>query len=244
MARGCRGQPIFADLADRDHFAHLLGEVVEQFKWTIYDWVFMPNHHHLLVGLEEENLAQGLHRAHFMFAQRWNERHESTGHVLFRRYKNVPLLRTGAALRVMRYIDLNPVRAGLCDRPELWQWGGFAANVGRRRPLSFHSPEAALSIMSPDIPDPLEARPAYARTVYDRLDLTRNRGLPSDARPSLDEILVPGDIDSIREALDTWWYSERAVAAHIGCSPQTVATWLRGSPSVRTRRALAAWTLN
>lgn len=241
MARGCRGQPIFATADDRHHFAHLLSEVAAEFGWTIATWTFMPNHHHLLVKLDKPNLDKGMHRAHFMFAQRWNERNDSTGHVLFRRYKSIPLKREGASRRVLKYIDLNPVRAGLCPRPEDWKWSGFAANIGRRRALGFHSPEMALRVMTPDIEDPAEARLIYAQNVYERLDATRGVGHPDDVRPPLSEILIPGDIDSIREATETWWYSQRAVAEQIGCNHATVSRWLRGVPPERRGAAFGAW---
>lgn len=241
MGRGCRGQPIFGESVDREHFAYLLSEVAERFEWTIYGWVFMPNHHHLLLGLKEPNLGKGMHRAHFMFGQRWNERNESTGHALFRRYKSVPLLRENAPQRVLRYIDLNPVRAGLCARPEDWEWSGFSANIGRRNALGFHSPDAGLRVMVPHTSDPVEARPLYAQSVYDRLDATRGRGSAHDVRPTLEEILIPGDVDSLREATDTWWYSQRALARHIGCSHTTIQAWFRGVPSGRDRAALDAW---
>jgi REP element-mobilizing transposase RayT len=242
MSRGCRGQPIFGEPADCAHFAHLLGEVVEEFGWTVYGWAFMPNHHHLLLGLAEPNLSAGMQRAHFLFAQRWNERHESTGHVFFRRFKNIPLLQPDAPQRVLKYIDLNPVRGGLCDRPEDWEWSSFAANIGQRQPLAFHSPEQGLRVMVPHVADPHVARPLYARAVYDRIQRTRTRGSPHDVRPTLDEILIPGDIGSIRDANETWWYSQRAIAAHIGCDHQTITSWLRGCRTARRTPAYDRWT--
>ena len=241
MGRGCRGQPIFAHEVDRRHFARVLHDVVETFNWKIVDWTLMPNHHHLLVKLSKPNLAAGMHRAHFLFGQSWNERHESTGHVMFRRYKSVALRRPEAPARVLRYIDLNPVRAGLCDRPEQWAWGGFAANIGIQRTRGFHDPDLALRTMLPHVDDPVEARPLYAQSVYDRLDATRGIGTAGDVRPSLDEIIVPGDLESVREAIDTWWYSLRRVAAHVGCNHSTLASWLRGDPSGRARRAFTTW---
>ena len=241
MGRGCRGVPIFDSQDDREHFAFLLHDVAVRFEWTILDWVLMPNHHHLLVRLDKPNLGQGMHRLHFMFGQRWNERKPSRGHVYFRRYKNVPLRREGAAARVMRYIDLNPVRAGLCARPEEWTWGGYNANIGRRNALPFHDSTTALRVMVPYVEDPEEARLLYSRSVHDRLAATRKRGTPRDIRPTLDEILVPGDVDSIREATETWWYPVREIARHIGCSPMTVLAWLHEAPTIRTSSAMSKW---
>ena len=241
MSRGCRGQPIFGEPADREHFAFLLGNAIEEFGWTVYGWAFMPNHHHLLLGLSEENLSAGMRHAQSLFAQRWNERHDSSGHVFFRRFKNVPLLQAGAAQRVLKYIDLNPVRGGLCERPEDWEWSSYAANVGKRPALRFHSASDGLRIMVPDGIEVTEARHEYARMVYDRLAATRRRGSPDDVRPALDEILAPGDVSSIRDAHETWWYSQREIALHIGCDHTTVSAWLNTTPTGQNSPAFARW---
>ena len=241
MSRGCRGQPIFGEHADCEHFSRLLETVVVEFGWTIYGWTFMPNHHHLLVRLSEPNLSAGMQHAQALFAQSWNERHGSSGHVFFRRFKNVPLYQPNAPQRVLKYIDLNPVRGGLCDRPENWQWSGYAANVGLREARGFHASEAGLRIMVPHVTEAGEARHLYAQTVYDRLAQVRRRGSPTDTRPRLDEILVPGEISSIRDAHETWWYSQRAIAEHIGCAHATVSSWLDHAPASRGARALERW---
>ncbi len=243
MGRGCRGQLLFATTSDCEHFAYLLTDVVERFGWTIYDWVFMPNHHHLVIKLEEPNLDRGMHRLQGLFGQRWNERNNSTGHVFFRRYKNVPLTRPQAASRVMRYVDLNPIRAGLCRRPGEWEWSGYQANVGLRSPLPFHSADKALTVMTTDVPDPREARLVYARLVTDRLAATRGVGSSSDSRPSLGEIIVRGDIDSLREAHETWWYSTREIAQHVGCSHATVFRWLTDPTRFRCGNAEKKWAV-
>ena len=229
MARGCRGQPIFEHTADRLHFTNLLAQAVEEFGWTVFDWTLMPNHHHLLLRLEEQNLAAGMHQIHFKFAQLWNERHESTGHVFFRRYKNVHFIADEAARRVMKYIDLNPVRASLCELPDDWAWGGYAANVGEHRALPFHAHERGLTLMIPAASSAEEARVEYRRAVLDRLRVYRGRGSIDDVRPTLSEIVRPDEIDSVREANEVWRYSRRAIAAHIGCSPQTITNRLRRS---------------
>jgi REP element-mobilizing transposase RayT len=241
MGRGCRGQPIFENTADCEHFAYLLTDVVERFGWTICDWVFMPNHHHLVVKLEEPNLDRGMHRLQGLFGQRWNERNDSSGHVFFRRYKNVALTDSLAASRVLRYVDLNPVRGGLSNQLGDWEWSGYLANIGRRSPLPFHNPDEALRVMTPHIGDPEEARFAYARLVSDRLAVTRRIGTPNDSRPSLGEIIVRGDLGSLREANVTWWYSTYEIAAFIGCGQKTVHRWLTSPLTARRGSALKAW---
>lgn len=239
MGRGCRGEPVLSTLVDREHFCFLLADVVERFDWTIANWTLMPNHHHLLVKLEEPNLDAGMHRLHGLFAQRWNPRNDQSGHVFFRRYRSIPLLRNGAAGRVSRYIDLNPVRAGLCRRPDAWEWGGYRAVIGKTNPLGFHAPDEALGLIGSDYATEAGKRLEYARGVRERLAITMRAG-PS-TRPLLEEIVVRGDVDSLREAHETWWYSTRAIANHIGVSVATAHRWLEHAPSERNGVAYNAW---
>lgn len=227
MGRGCRGQPIFATDEDRSHFAYLLGTVVEEFDWRICNWVLMPNHHHLVVGLESRNLDDGMQRAHGLFAQRWNQRHDSSGHVFFRRYKSIPMRRAGYAAAVMKYIDLNPVRAGLCQRPEHWEWGGYNAIIGRRPAQRFHDAEAAVGILSSLDDEPAVNRLAYQRSVEARIARVRGQGTPADSRPSLSEILDPGNPHSLREAHELWTYSSREIADEVGTAHNTILNWIR-----------------
>lgn len=244
MGRGCRGQPVLRDRRDHEHFCDLLNQVVERFDWTVLAWVLMPNHHHLVVRLAEPNLDRGMHRLHGLFGQRWNERNESTGHVFFRRYKSIPLLRPGATARVLRYVELNPVRAGLCERPEEWGAGGYAATIGHRRPEAFHDTRSALDAMAPTTEGPIAARHEYERNVLLRLAEVRGRGTPSDVRPPISEIVIPGDLESLHEAHETWWYSVPELADATGLNERTVRRWLADSSSPSRRgAAVRRWAM-
>lgn len=226
MGRGCRGQPIFSTDEDRAHFTYLLGTVVEEYQWRIHNWVLMPNHHHLVVELTSRNLDDGMKRAHGLFAQRWNLRHDSSGHVFFRRYKNIPMRRPGYATTVMRYIDLNPVRAGLCERPEDWEWGGYNALIGRRSALPFHDADRGVRTISALDEEPAVNRLHYQRSVEQRMADVRGRGTPDDSRPSLAEILDPGNPHSLREAHELWTYSAREIGEVVGVTHSTILRWI------------------
>lgn len=225
---------------DREHFCLLLTDVVDRYDWTIANWTLMPNHHHLLVKLAEPNLDVGMQRLHGLFAQRWNPRNGQSGHVFFRRYRSIPLLRGGAPGRVSRYIDLNPVRAGLCRHPEDWPWGGYGAIAGKAEPLAFHAPDEALELSDDGHTRGEAKRFEYARAVRERLATTRRSGPTS--RPLLPEIIVRGDVDSLREAHETWWYSTRAIATYLGVSVATVHRWLAHAPAERNGCAFRAWS--
>src|SRR5689334_7965734 len=69
-------------------------------------------------------------------------------------------------LAALRYIELNAVEAGLCERPKDWRWCGYAATMGMAKPRAFHTTAATLRLFGRR---PEESRRSYARLVLDPL---------------------------------------------------------------------------
>lgn len=96
----------------------------DQKKYKLHAWVIMPNHVHLLLTqFENEHLSDIMHSIKSFTAQKINQFKGRKGqlwqHESFDRY-----IRNGRHFRaVVRYIEMNPVRAGLCERPEDWRFG-------------------------------------------------------------------------------------------------------------------------
>ena len=65
-----------------------------------------------------------------IYTQRYNRRHQTVGHVFQGRYKAVLVEKENYLLELCRYIVLNPVRAGLVELPEYWQWGSYQPTAG------------------------------------------------------------------------------------------------------------------
>ena len=91
----------------------------------------MDTHYHLLVETPDPNISAGMHRLNSAYVHWFNDVHEVEGHLFERRFRSILVKSQGHALRVTRYIPLNPVRAGLCDRPEQYRWSSYAATIGR-----------------------------------------------------------------------------------------------------------------
>lgn len=86
-----------------------------------------------------EALAQALKHTHGRYASYWNARNSSSGHVWQGRFYSCPLDETHL-WRALRYVELNPVRAGMVPEAAQWRWSSAAAHCG-------HSdPEAALEM--------------------------------------------------------------------------------------------------
>ena len=150
------GRMFFAENDDRRWFEYRLDDVVRRYEWSCLSHCLLGTHYHLLVKTPEPNLAAGMQRLNGMHAQAFNNRHEQFGGLVRDRY-HTELVETEAhLLAVIRYIALNPVRAGLCARPADWRWSSYAALIGWAAPPPFLDVESVLELFSPD--------PAVARS--------------------------------------------------------------------------------
>lgn len=129
----CRGnerRTIFRDDRDRRLFLALLAEVVELFAWRLHAYVLMGNHYHLLLETPEANLSRGMHRINAIYSQRFNRRHDRVGHLLQGRFGAILIEKERHLLELVRYVVLNPVRAGLVHDPDEWPWSNYLATAG------------------------------------------------------------------------------------------------------------------
>ncbi len=129
-ARGVRRGVVFVDEFDYQRYLRLLERTVPRDRWVIHAYCLMPNHVHLLVRLRESTLSVGVHRLHCVYARRFNERHGFVGHAFDARFSSTLIAGEAHHLEALRYIALNPVRAGLCDEPEDWPWSSYPSAAG------------------------------------------------------------------------------------------------------------------
>ena len=128
--RSIDGRPVLRRDKERRLLLALLTDVAQRFEWLCHVYCLMNTHYHLLVETPKPNIASGMQRLNGLFAQTFNRQHRRSGHVFERRYHGEPLERDAHLLEVVRYIVLNPVRAGLCEAPEEWPWSSYRATVG------------------------------------------------------------------------------------------------------------------
>jgi len=130
VSRGNGRQAIFLDAADRRRFLALLAEAVERHNLICHAYCLMDNHFHLLIETPEGNLARAMAWLNATFSQWWNKKHQRAGHVLQGRYWASLVQKDAYLLAAARYIELNPVRAGLVNDPARWRWSSHRAHVG------------------------------------------------------------------------------------------------------------------
>jgi putative transposase len=143
FTRAARDGLLYRDEIDFQIFLLQIGRVVKQLRWICRGYCLMPNHYHLLVETPEPDLAAGMHRINGQYAITFNRRHGACGHLFQSRYGSVLVQTESHFLEEHRYLALNPVRAGLCRRPEDWPWSSYGAMFGPfAAPPFFHTEDA------------------------------------------------------------------------------------------------------
>jgi putative transposase len=164
-ARGNRQQLIYADDADRQLFLSLLERVVARCGWRCHAYCLMSNHFHLVIETPQPNLSYGLQLLNGAYAQCFNHRHGLSGHLFQGRFHSVLVETSDQFLQLVRYVVLNPVRAGLCERPEDWPWSSYRAFLARISPPRFLAVDLLLAELGQD---PDRARAVLQDLVCDR----------------------------------------------------------------------------
>lgn len=213
--RGNNRAEIFNSDEDRTTLLNVIGRAKRRYGWKVHAYCLMSNHYHLLTETPEPNIAAGMQWLNSTYAHRFNEKYERIGHLFQRRYADGIILTDEHLREVIRYIPLNPVRAGLCKRPVDWPWSSYRATLGSERRERFLSVRPTLDRFSPDRD--------VARTLLREWIEEGRREIRSSNRKPLISLLRPGQPvarDSLRAAQSNG-YSLAEIANHLGVSKTT-----------------------
>jgi putative transposase len=136
-SRGNARNKIFSDDQDREVFLSILATVVKRYNWLCHGYCLMHNHYHCMIETPNANLSLGMRQLNGIYTQRYNRRHNKTGHIFQGRFKAILIQKDNYLLELCRYIVLNPVRAKLLEKPETWRWSSYGATVGLRKKPHF-----------------------------------------------------------------------------------------------------------
>src|SRR3990170_2861920 len=180
--RTVRAFPLFRTERDALALLDLLQHVtLEIAHWDVLAYCLMPNHVHYVVDARTEQLSLGMHRLNGLYAQRFNRVHGYRGHLFQGRF-HAKVIRDEAHLAgSIRYTVLNPVRAGLCARPENWRWSSYRATLGLEPARPFLNVER---VLSPFGPTENAARRSFHDFVEQELARAIERGQSPGLSPS------------------------------------------------------------
>jgi len=133
LNRGNNRASVFHKDGDFDAFVGLLAEAKLRNPMRILAYCVLPNHFHLaLWPLGDGDLGRWMHWLLTAHVRRYQRHYRSTGHVWQGRFKAFPIHEDEHLLVVLRYIERNPLRAGLAERAENWSWSSLGAIAGGR----------------------------------------------------------------------------------------------------------------
>ncbi|MEN3156863.1 transposase [Alkalimonas sp. NCh-2] len=130
IQRGNNRQVCFASDEDFAAYAHWLKEYTAEFGVHMHAWVFMTNHVHLLCTASDNSgislMMQSLGRQYVRY---FNQRYRRSGTLWEGRFKSCLVQEAHYIMAVYRYIEMNPVRAGMVASPAEYQWSSYAINA-------------------------------------------------------------------------------------------------------------------
>ena len=131
IQRGVNRCAIFMDNIDREHYYDLLCDAASAHDIAIHAYVFMGNHIHLLLTSPRPDvLSRVMRNTGQCYVQAFNRRHRRSGTLWQGRFKSCLVDTERYLMTVYRYIELNPVRAAMVERPEQHRWSSVHANLG------------------------------------------------------------------------------------------------------------------
>jgi len=122
----------FSD-ADYREYLYLMAEWCNRRKVQIWGYCLMTNHVHLAIQVHEKPLSRIMQNLGFRYTQYFNRRRKKIGHLFQGRYKALLIDADAYLLELVRYIHLNPVRAGMVEQPDDYAWSAHRAYLGRER---------------------------------------------------------------------------------------------------------------
>ena len=120
--RGVERRAVFLDRDDRLSFLAQLWRAVDEHGWIAYVVCLMTNHYHLVLEGRRERISRGMQRLNGRYAESFNAKYRRSGHLWGDRFALWQVRDEEHLEATCRYVLLNPVRAGLCERSDGWPW--------------------------------------------------------------------------------------------------------------------------
>lgn len=192
VQRGNNRQICFASNSDFRAYANWLKEAAIEYGVEIHAWVFMTNHVHLLVTPQtSDSVSKCMQLLGRHYVRYFNYRYQRTGTLFEGRFRSSLIQNQKYFLACQRYIELNPVRAGLVKDPSEYAWSSYECHASGRVAGMWHPHSEYL---------------ALGQTVASRLLAYRNlfadvidNALVSDIRRALNAGLALGNNRFLQE---------------------------------------------
>ena len=130
MSRANRREVVFHDATDYMAFEDSMRRACDRLSMRILAWCLMPTHFHLVLNpYDDGDLGRWMHRLLTRHVQRHRRRYDTEGRIWQGRFKAPPIQQDNHLLTVLRYVERNPLRAGLVKRAEDWPWSSLPRRI-------------------------------------------------------------------------------------------------------------------
>ncbi len=133
LNRGNNRQVIFVEEEDYRHYLDILQRYKEKFEFRVFAYCLMTNHIHLLLQVSEKasisKIMQAITIAHTRY---YHFKYQCSGHIWQGRFKSPLISDDEYLLTTMRYIEQNPIRAGMVKHLKGYPWSSFQLNIQSR----------------------------------------------------------------------------------------------------------------
>ena len=196
LNRGNGKQEVFHKNQDYKSFVSLMKEAKDQYKIEIFAYSLMPNHFHIVVmPIQGEHLSKWMQWLMTSHVRRYHRHYKSNGHIWQGRFKSFVIQEDSHLLTVLRYVERNPVRAGLVSSAKDWMWSSHREAIGKDSRLLINKVPIELpQDWQEYVDEPLTERELerlresikrqspYGRSVW-QIQLSKKLGLESTLRP-------------------------------------------------------------
>lgn len=129
--RGNYRQEVFEDNEDRLSYLSWIDDYSKQYKLSIYAYCLMDNHvHFIVIPREEDSLAKVFSISHMRYSQYFNKKKKASGHLWQGRFYSC-VMDEDYFVTTLRYVERNPVRAGIVRKPWQWKWSSAGEHTGQ-----------------------------------------------------------------------------------------------------------------
>ena len=176
IVRGIERRNIFNDDHDRQNFVDRFASLCSETGVRCYAWALLSNHVHLLLMPTSISLAVFMRRLLTGYALAFNRRHKRSGHLFQNRYKSIVCEEEAYLLELVRYIHLNPLRAGMVSTLaglDQFRWAGHAVLMGNQQ-LAEQNADAILEFFGRNV---TSARENYRQFVAAGIEAGRRDDL-------------------------------------------------------------------
>ena len=131
-SRGNDRKRIFFHKSDYSKFKFYLEEGIKKFEYRIHSYVLMTNHYHLLIETPNANLSKLMHYINGSYTTYLNIKRGRSGHLFQGRFKSILVDKDSYLLELSRYIHLNPVVAGIVEKPHDYFHSSYNSFINKK----------------------------------------------------------------------------------------------------------------